>query len=441
MSQTPGHGSAERVGGWQFQREAPDWRVLDSVGAAVWFATDSLVASAALAAGVASAAAAASRAHHPDVDLRASGVQVRVPFEGGWTHDDVGLAQAVSANAAELALTADPTVPQDLTWSIDTLDRPRLVPFWQALLRYDYIDRDGLVDPLHRHPRVWFYEARPRPLRNRFHFDVAVAEDEVVGRVEAARAVEPNGPYDPSAWNVLLADAEGNEVDFVPGGRVADGEELSAWRNPFGGMAFFATPDLLQAVAFAGEAAAICEDAGFPLRIDLRAGGVLLDAGKDQSEDDQWPDEPPGRQARFLEAARRIQAAALERGLDPDVSRLRFWQVGLDAVDIPAVRAFWCAVLGYELDPRPFVTDIVDPRGLGAPMFFQPMSSGDTQRRAQRNRIHLDLVVPFEQVEPRRQAALAAGGTYTRGEGSTIADPEGNEVDIYSSMAPPAQEE
>ena len=36
-------------------------------------------------------------------------------------------------------------------------------------------------------------------------------------------------------------------------------------------------------------------------------------------------------------------------GLTADPSRLRFVQIGIDAVDIPAVRAFWRAVLGYEL--------------------------------------------------------------------------------------------
>ena len=98
------------------------------------------------------------------------------------------------------------------------------------------------------------------------------------------------------------------------------------------------------------------------------------------------------------------------------------------------MRAFWRAVLGYELDTRPFVTDIFDPRQLAVPLFFQPMSADDTARRAQRNRTHIDVFVPDDQAEARVAAALAAGGRVVYDaeapEWWTLADPEGNEVDI-----------
>ena len=43
---------------------------------------------------------------------------------------------------------------------------------------------------------------------------------------------------------------------------------------------------------------------------------------------------------------------AHDLGLVADRTRPRFVQLGIDAVDVPAVRAFWTAVLGYEHDPR-----------------------------------------------------------------------------------------
>ena len=94
-------------------------------------------------------------------------------------------------------------------------------------------------------------------------------------------------------------------------------------------------------------------------------------------------------------------------------------------------------MLGYQNDPREFATDIYDPRQLNRPMIFQQMDPTDTARRDQRNRIHLDLYVPDDQVAARKQAALAAGGRYTRDDDGTIADPEGNEVDIGKAIADP----
>ena len=80
------------------------------------------------------------------------------------------------------------------------------------------------------------------------------------------------------------------------------------------------------------------------------------------------------------------------------------------------------------------VTDLVDPRGLGIPFFLQPMEADDTARRAQRNRIHVDVFVPDDRARTRIEAALRAGGRVVRDAdapfGTTIADPEGNEVDI-----------
>ena len=109
-------------------------------------------------------------------------------------------------------------------------------------------------------------------------------------------------------------------------------------------------------------------------------------------------------------------------------------QIGIDAVDVPTVREFWRAVLGYTLDTRTFVTDIFDPRQLAVPLFFQPMSADETDRRAQRNRTHVDVFVPDDQAEARIAAAIAAGGRIVYDDEApewwTLADPEGNEVDI-----------
>lgn len=124
--------------------------------------------------------------------------------------------------------------------------------------------------------------------------------------------------------------------------------------------------------------------------------------------------------------ARQISAAAKELGVAADPAAIRTWEFALDAMDVDRVRAFWCAVLGYE---NVGDSDIADPEGLYPPVFVQQMD----QMRTGRNRIHIDVGVPHDQAEARVAAALAAGGTLVRDESPTwwtLADPEGNEVDI-----------
>ncbi len=69
-------------------------------------------------------------------------------------------------------------------------------------------------------------------------------------------------------------------------------------------------------------------------------------------------------------------------------------------------------------------------------LFFQPMDASDTQRRRHRNRIHLDVFVPYDQAHARIDAAVAAGGRLVTEEAPgrrTLVDPEDNEVDIVTA--------
>ena len=134
-------------------------------------------------------------------------------------------------------------------------------------------------------------------------------------------------------------------------------------------------------------------------------------------------------------AGRPDQASAHQMGLTADAEPLRFVQFGVDAVDVGRVRDFWTSVLGYQRDPRGGVTDIYDPRRLDPVIIFQDMDASDEDRRRQRNRTHFELVVPFDQVRARIDAAVAAGGRILAADTAnrcTLADPEGNEVDVVS---------
>jgi 4a-hydroxytetrahydrobiopterin dehydratase len=127
-----------------------------------------------------------------------------------------------------------------------------------------------------------------------------------------------------------------------------------------------------------------------------------------------------------LSLAGAISAAARDLGVAVDLSHVQMIQIAIDALVIPEVMRFWEAVLGY----RAFGDVLVDPPFEGPTVWFQQMDAP----RPQRNRIHVDLYLPQDQAEARIAAALAAGGRIVNDEHAphwwTLADPEGNEVDV-----------
>ncbi len=96
---------------------------------------------------------------------------------------------------------------------------------------------------------------------------------------------------------------------------------------------------------------------------------------------------------------------------------------------------FWRAVFGYD-DRGDGDEDLIDPRWRGPMLWFQQMD----EPRPQRNRIHFDVWVAHDQAEARVAAALAAGGQLVSDSNApswwTLADAEGNEVDICTWQGP-----
>lgn len=396
-------GNHERLTAQQFQQAGgvEDWRAL-AFGASAWFDAPSRTAGAALVRRLAELAGSAGQL--PDVDLRAGGVHVRIGTRGagGFTPADVTAARAISEAAQDLGLAADPSAVQSVQLAIDALDPPSVMTFWRAALGYEPRGEDDLVDPMRRDPAIWFQQQdQPRPLRNRIHVDVARPHALAVEAVAAAKAAGAREAY-AGEYYATLADAEGNEADFIPLAPVdelGEGPATADWRALFGAMTFYPVASPVRAAELATAVASLADRSGLPLLMDLRPDGVTVDTGRDQ-----WEDEG------FADLARQVQEAARGMGLTADTARLRFVQIGIDAVDVPAVRAFWRAVLGYEYDPRPEVTDIYDPRRLSLPIIFQQMSASEESRRKQRNRIHVDAFVPDDHARARIDAALAAGG-------------------------------
>lgn len=141
--------------------------------------------------------------------------------------------------------------------------------------------------------------------------------------------------------------------------------------------------------------------------------------------------------ARDVDLARQISAAMTERGLrtGPDTDgymagSVQILEIAIDALDIPAVRPFWKAVLAYsdESGATGPNAPLIDPTRQGPAIWFQQMDAP----RPQRNRIHIDVSVPHDEAQRRIASALAAGGTLVSDAAApafwVLADSEGNEA-------------
>ncbi|GGN98832.1 hypothetical protein GCM10010112_92050 [Actinoplanes lobatus] len=165
---------------------------------------------------------------HLRADLRPDRVvfTLQSPDQAAVTTRVVDLADRITQAVAAGGWRTEPGSGGDAPRSvqlieigIDALDIAVIRPFWRAVLGYtDEPGRSGpadpIVDPLRAGPAVWFQQMdRPRPQRNRIHFDVSVPHDEAPRRVEAALAAGGrllSSDHAPAFW--VLADAEGNEA-------------------------------------------------------------------------------------------------------------------------------------------------------------------------------------------------------------------------------------
>ena len=166
------------------------------------------------------------------------------------------------------------------------------------------------------------------------------------------------------------------------------------------------------------------------LRMDVRADRVVLAL---QTAEISWVTPLDVELAhRISEVAGEFRLTTTSGGVGADSPGTRSVQVieiGIDAMDIAAIRPFWKAVLGYADKPgNSGGTGLVDPLGQGPAVWFQQMDAP----RPQRNRIHFDVSVPHDEAHQRLAATVAAGGTLIYDAEApafwVLADAEGNEA-------------
>lgn len=103
-------------------------------------------------------------------------------------------------------------------------------------------------------------------------------------------------------------------------------------------------------------------------------------------------------------------------------------ELAIDTQDAEAIRPFWRVGLGYVERRGDEGIELHNPDEVGPVVWFQPMS----QPRPQRNRIHFDVYVAFDDA-PRRVADIVeAGGRLVTDEFApdwwVMADADGNEL-------------
>lgn len=203
----------------------------------------------------------------------------------------------------------------------------------------------------------------------------------------------------------------------LTGAQIAE-QSPAGWVSLPGALATrFRTPTYLAGVELVGVIAQAAEEANHHPDLDLRY---------DRLDVRTWSHDVRAVTGRDIRLAHRITDLAAQAGLAPDCSELATFELGLDSPALARIRPFWAAVLNYR-EPPDMADEVRDPAGLQPSIWFQ--ASGDGPGR---QRWHPDVWVDPAQVQPRIDAALAAGGRLVSDAEApsfwVLSDPEGNRM-------------
>ncbi|HEY4021420.1 MAG TPA: 4a-hydroxytetrahydrobiopterin dehydratase [Pseudonocardiaceae bacterium] len=194
---------------------------------------------------------------------------------------------------------------------------------------------------------------------------------------------------------------------------------LTGWANLNGGLQTrIATGDFATGLAVVNSIGAAAEDMNHHPDIALSYGHVDV---RLSSHDEH------GVTDRDVSLARAINAIGAAAGVTLASAGVSRMELGLDTPARESVLPFWSAVLAAEQPAAGPDDEVRDPADGFPTIWFQTSGSEEP-----RQRWHLDVWVEPAQVQPRIDAALAAGGTLVSAEEApsfwVLADPEGNRI-------------
>jgi 4a-hydroxytetrahydrobiopterin dehydratase len=202
----------------------------------------------------------------------------------------------------------------------------------------------------------------------------------------------------------------------LTGQQIADAG-LTGWANLLGGLQTrIDTGDFATGLAVVNSIGAAAETMNHHPDITLRYGQVDV---RLSSHDEH------GVTDRDLALARAITVIVADAGLGLASASVSRMELGLDTPSYESILPFWQAVLG--VDRSDSGNEVIDPADGFPAIWFQRSGSEEP-----RQRWHLDVWVEPDQVQPRIDAAVAAGGTLVSAEEApafwVLADAEGNRI-------------
>jgi len=192
---------------------------------------------------------------------------------------------------------------------------------------------------------------------------------------------------------------------------------LDDWRAMYGALeARFRTGDFATGLRFVNAIGEVAEAANHHPDVTLTYPSVhVLLTSHDVG----------GKTQRDVDLAQQISRIAADLGVVAEPASVQRLEVALDVVDIPAAQRFWTAALNLKQVGE---EDLVDPHGVLPTLWFQQTDPHEEPRQ----RFHLDVRIPPEEVDSRIEAAVAAGGTLVSDDQAprfwVLADPEGNKL-------------
>jgi 4a-hydroxytetrahydrobiopterin dehydratase len=212
----------------------------------------------------------------------------------------------------------------------------------------------------------------------------------------------------------------------LTGQQIAD-EGLDGWAYLLGGLqARIHTKNFTTGLSVVNAISAVAEEMNHHPDLNLRYTHV--DVRLTSHDEDGVTD-------RDIRLARAVSSIAAAAGVRLDASGVSRLELALDTPARESIVPFWAAVLASEhLSGPDFGDELRDPAAGLPTVWFQESGSEEP-----RQRWHLDLWVDPAQVQPRIDAALAAGGTLVSDEEApsfwVLADPEGNRACLCTWQA------